>query len=186
MVLQYAHQASLLAKASVDLIKNKLVQDSDLRQKGETDQIGFAFAMASIENSILNNEISAQGVDISKIAIKDSVVDDDSEKENGVKIVEKDNNVVEMINDEDEIEVVKSLSSKEKQAEADSKVEQIEIDDDSEEEVTEVVGSKDLKAGNTRDWYKNNKWKWANNKFFTTNSSKTIYSSRACQTILEG
>lgn len=53
MVLRYAHVASQHAKSMVDLIKNKLHDDTQKRLAGQSEEIGFAFAFK--QNSILQN-----------------------------------------------------------------------------------------------------------------------------------
>lgn len=53
VVLRYAHVASQHAKSMVDLIKNKLHDDTQKRLAGQSEEIGFAFAFK--QNSILQN-----------------------------------------------------------------------------------------------------------------------------------
>ena len=154
--MKYAQSAANHAKSVVDLIKNKLAEDTEKRTAGKVDEIGLAYAFQ--RQTILTNAVSKVEV-ISKITgsdVRPGVATSGGDDE-VMEVVEAGNGVAEMIksirneveakngesssgeedesSSEEEVAVVKSVKGEDKR-----KVAEVNLDDSEEEETVTLGG----------------------------------------------
>lgn len=155
VVLKLTHSAIENSKVAVELIKNAIQRDEDIRKSG--GELGLIHSMKRLE-SILNNERNPQEMNFDEDDTKDILITD--EKPIDSRITDKGNGIIEMNpNEEDnseDIVAVDEISAEEKRK---RNIIEVELHDDgsnSEEESVQTLTGQDLQGG--RQWYKQT-WK---------------------------
>ena len=159
-VLRLTHSAIENAKVAVEMIKNAVFKDEQIRKAG--GDLGLIHSMKRLD-SIMNNERNPQDVTYDE---EDEEIEDENETESMMdesstpheaKITDQGNGVVELNpNAGDDVVAIKEISSEQKRKD---KIIEIDLPDDgsdSEEESVQTLTGQDLQEG--RQWYKHS-WK---------------------------
>ena len=154
VVLRLTNSAYENAKIAVELIKNAIFKDEQIRNSG--GELGLVHSMKRLE-SILNNERTPQEIEFEESMEEDDEKPKPDDKPTESKISDKGNGVIEMNTaSEDECVAVEEVSAEEKQK---KKVIEVNLDaSDSEEESVQTLTGNDVHGGGGRQWYKQS-WK---------------------------
>ena len=152
VVLRLTNSAFENAKIAVELIKNAIFKDEQIRKSG--GELGLVHSMKRLE-SILNNERNPQEIEFEESMEEEDEKPKVEDKPIESKISDKGNGVIEMNASEDECVAVEEVSAGDKQK---KKVIEVNLDgSDSEEESVQTLTGKDVHGGG-RQWYKQS-WK---------------------------
>ena len=160
-VLKLTHSAIENAKVAVEMIKNAVFKDEQIR-KADGD-LGLIHSMKRLD-SIMNNERNPQN--ITSDEEDNGEVDDENETESMMddsstpleaKITDQGNGVVELNpNPTDEVVAIKEISGEQKRKDNIIEIDLPDDGSDSEEESVQTLTGQDLQEG--RQWYKQS-WK---------------------------
>ena len=159
IVLKLTHSAIENAKVAVEMIKNAVFKDEQIRKAG--GDLGLIHSMKRLD-SIMNNERNPQDItydeeDGENDENETESIMDESSTPLQAKVTDQGNGVVELNpNAGEEVVAIKEISGEQKRKEKIIEIDLPENGSDSEEESVQTLTGQDLQEG--RQWYKQS-WK---------------------------